>query len=262
MSGHGWRIVEAQHQISTLKLVDTLVEQERLEQLLEASKPPVPPECAHLHDLLATPFRYGAPYPHGSRFRRAGLTAGVFYASRTVTTAIAETAFHRLLFFADAPEAPWPDNPGEFTAFSFRYGTGAGLDLSAAPLDRDRDAWTHPTDYAPCQVLADAARGAGVEVVRYPSARDPGRGSAVNRDPRSAAAVNRDARSTTAVNIALLTCRAFSGRTPVERQTWRIHIGETGVRAICTFPEARWEAGRDAFANDPRIAAPRVGPRR
>ena len=69
-------MVEAQHRVSTLKLVDTLSEQERLEQLLDASKPPVPPECRHLDYLLATPFRYGSPYPHGSRFRRAGLSPG------------------------------------------------------------------------------------------------------------------------------------------------------------------------------------------
>ena len=54
-------MVEAQHVVSTLKVVDTLAEQERLEQLLEESKPPVPPECRRLHYLLCTPFRYGAP---------------------------------------------------------------------------------------------------------------------------------------------------------------------------------------------------------
>jgi len=233
--GSCWRIVEAQHRISTLKLVDTLAEQARLEELLEASKPPLPPECAHLHYLLSTPFRYGAPYPHGSRFRRAGLTPGVFYASKTVTTAVAETAFHRLLFFADSPDTLWPDNAGEFTAFSVRYRTAAGLDLTAAPFDRERSTWTHPTDYAPCQRLAHQARSVRVEVLRYPSAREPA-----------------PARG---MNIALLTCRAFKSREAVERQNWRIHLGESGVRAICTFPEARLEFDRDAFARDPRITA-------
>jgi hypothetical protein len=227
-------MVEAQHRISTLKLVDTLGEQARLEELLEPTKPPVPAECAHVHYLLSTPFRYGAPYPHGSRLRRAGLTPGVFYASKAVTTAVAETAFHRLLFFADSPGTRWPDNPGEFTAFSTRYRTAAGLDLTAAPFDRDRSTWMHPTDYAPCQTLADQARSAGVEVLRYPSAREPA-----------------PARGT---NIALLTCRAFGSREAVDRQSWRMHLGESGVRAIGTFPEARLEFDRDAFAGDPRIA--------
>ena len=62
--------------VSTMALVDTLEEQALLEQLLDDSKPSVPLECRGLHYLLFTPFRYGAPYPHGSRFRAAGGTPG------------------------------------------------------------------------------------------------------------------------------------------------------------------------------------------
>ena len=214
-----------------MKIVDTLAEQARLEELLEESKPSVPAECRHLHYLLFTPFRYGAPYPRGSRFRRAGLTAGVFYASQTVTTAVAEMAFFRLLFFADSPATPWPVNPIEHTAFQTRFRTGQALDLLAPPLDRDRARWMHPADYTACQDLADAARAAGVEVIRYGSARDP-RG----------------------VNIALLTCAAFGVTAPLERQTWRLHLDSRGVRALCAHPERRLEFDRDAFGSDPRIA--------
>ena len=70
LSGTCWRAVESQHRVSTMKLVDTLEEQAALEALLEPSKPPVPDECRHLDFLLFTPFRYGAPYPTGSRSRR------------------------------------------------------------------------------------------------------------------------------------------------------------------------------------------------
>jgi hypothetical protein len=80
LAGTCWRLVEAQHRVSTLKLVDSVDEQALLEDLIEAGKPPLPPECRHLHYLLSTPFRYGAAYPAGSRFRRAGLTEGTFYA--------------------------------------------------------------------------------------------------------------------------------------------------------------------------------------
>src|SRR5690348_2120314 len=66
-AGKAWRAVEAQHRVSTAKLTDNLDEQERLETLIEAAKPAIPIECRHLHYLLATPFRYGAPYPVGSR---------------------------------------------------------------------------------------------------------------------------------------------------------------------------------------------------
>ena len=198
VSGACWRVVESQHRVATMKLVDTLAEQVRLEEILEESKPPVPPECGQLHSLLSTPFRYGAPYPRGSRFRRAGHTPGVFYAARTPHTAVIEAAFHRLLFFAESPDTPWPDNPGEFTAFSVRYRTAAGLDLTVAPFDRDRAVWAHPTDYEPCQAFADAARSAAIAVLRYPSACDS---------------------SSAAINIALLTCRAFACREPLDRQT-------------------------------------------
>ena len=110
LSGSCWRIVESQYRVSTMKLVDTADEQAALEVLLDQTKPPVPAECRSLDYLLFTPFRYGAPYPNGSRFRRAGYTAGVFYASETPATAVAEMAFHRLLFFADSPATPWPAN--------------------------------------------------------------------------------------------------------------------------------------------------------
>src|SRR4051812_2394271 len=220
-SGVCWRTVEAQHRVSTMKLVDTLDEQSALESLVEATKPPLPPDCRHLHYLLATPFRYGAPYPSGSRFRRAGMTPGVFYASRTSATAVAEMTFHRLLFFAESPDTPWPKDAGDLTAFSVRVRTASGIDLTAPPFDTDRSRWTHPTDYAPCQALADTARSADVEVLLYTSVRDA-RG----------------------VNVALLACAAFAGREPLERQTWRLNLNAHGARAVCEFPELRLEFTR------------------
>lgn len=232
LSGACWRVVEAQHRVSTLKLVDTLDEQAVLESLIEQTKPQVPPACRHLHYLLATPFRYGSPYPRGSRFRRAGLTPGVYYASAMPATAIAETAFHRLLFFAESPATPWPANAGEFTAFSARYRTRQALALMLAPLSADRAAWTHFTDYARCQALADAARDAAIDLIKYESVRDPAHGA----------------------NFAILGCKAFASDAPNERQTWRIQLGASGVRAVCEFPDARLEFAREAFAEDARIA--------
>lgn len=231
LSGACWRVVEAQHTVSTLKLVDTLDEQALLESLIEETKPPVPPECRHLHYLLATPFRYGS-YPRGSRFRRAGMTPGVFYASKQPATAIAETAFHRLLFFAESPATPWPANAAEFTAFSVRYASAHGIDLTTPPLSKDR-AWLSPIDYEPCQKLAEAARAAGMTAIRYRSVRDIERGA----------------------NLAILSCTAFMQDKPRERQTWRVQFGRSGVRAVCEFPDARLEFTRATFAADPRIAA-------
>jgi hypothetical protein len=232
LDGTAWRLVEAQHRVSTMKLVDTLAEQALLEDLIETTKPALPPECAHLDFLLATPFRYGAPYPHGSRFRRAGFTPGVYYAAEAVATAVAEIAFYRLLFFAESPATPWPANPLEHTAFAVPFATGCGLDLTEPPLDRDAALWTDPIDYGPCQALADAARAAGIDVIRARSVRDPQGGA----------------------NLALLSCRAFAANAPTLRQTWRLRLGPHGVQALCDHPDLRLDFGRDAFARDPRLS--------
>ncbi|MDX6752103.1 RES family NAD+ phosphorylase [Geminicoccaceae bacterium 1502E] len=232
LEGRCWRLVEAQHRVSTLKLVDTLEEQDLLEGLLEAAKPPVPPECRHLDYLLATPFRY-SPYPRGSRFRRPGHSEGVFYGAERPETAVAEMAFYRLLFFAESPGTPWPRNPAEYTAFAAACRSERMLDLTRPPLDRDSPVWSDPVDYAACQVLADGARAARIEIIRYRSVRDPeGR-----------------------ANLALLTCRVFIRPKPTALQTWRLHLQASGVQAICESPRLRLAFDAASFANDPRIAA-------
>ena len=233
VSGICWRVVEAQHHVSTLKLVDTLNEQEQLEDLIEATKPALPPECRHLHYLLSTPFRYGAAYPTGSRFRRAGVTEGVFYAAETPDTAIAEMTFHRLLFFAELPDTPWPSNPAEYTAFAAEYRTKRAIDLTRGRFKAQRDAWSHPTDYRRCQALAETARLASIELIRYRSARDRKQG----------------------MNLALLTCRVFAKPEPVSSQTWRILIRASGAQAICEAPKAGLAFDRSSFAADPRVAS-------
>lgn len=232
LEGRCWRLVEAQHRVSTLKLVDTLEEQDILEGLLEESKPPVPPECRHLDYLLATPFRYGT-YPHGSRFRRAGQTPGVFYGAERPETAVAEMAFYRLLFFAESPGTPWPRNPAEYTAFAAAYGSERALDLARPPLERDRAAWEDPVDYAACQALAETARAAEITIIRYRSVRDPQHRA----------------------NLALLTCRAFTRPKPASLQTWRIHLQASGIQAICESPRLRLAFDAESFAADPRVAA-------
>ena len=231
LEGRCWRLVEAQHRVSTLKLVDDLDEQAVLEDLIEATKPIIPIECRKLHYLLATPFRYGSNYPTGSRFRRAGKSLGVYYAAEKVQTAVAEMAFYRLLFFSESPDTPWPSDAAEYTAFAASYKTARAVDLTLPPLSEDAEIWTHPTDYAACQQLTDDAREAGMQAIRYRSVRDP-QGSA---------------------NLALLTCTVFAKPAPVERQTWRIRLGPTGVQAICEFPERRIGFDRQSFAGDPRL---------
>ncbi len=232
LSGDCWRLSEARHRISTLKLVDTLAELDLLESLMEESKPIMPPECRHLHYLLAAPFRYGAAYPTGSRFRRAGRSPGVFYAAETVQTAVAEAAFHRLLFFAESPDTPWPQDAIEFTAFAASIRTRRSLDLTSPPFRGQQGHWTHPTDYAACQTMADMARDARIDAIRYRSVRDPEGG----------------------VNLAVLTCRAFAASEPIQLQTWHLRFGSGGVQALAAFPPLGLDYGRADFGRDPRIA--------
>lgn len=230
--GKCWRVVEAQHHVSTAKLTDTAEEQTRLEELIEGSKPPIPEGCRGLHYLLFTPFRYGAAYPKGSRFRRAGMTPGVYYGSVRPETAMAELSFYRLLFFAESPATPWPANPGEYSAFSASYATARAIDLTRPPLNKDREAWADKTDYSRCQDLADRAREARIDLIKYESVRCPDRG----------------------INLAILDCAAFSSRDVGNRQTWRIQLSASGVRLICEFPKVVLNFDREAFAPDPRIS--------
>jgi hypothetical protein len=226
-----WRLVEGQHLISTRKLVDSNTEQRLLEDLIEATKPAVPEDCRGLDYLLSTPFRYRPGY-RGSRFRRSGLTPGVFYAAEEPQTAVAEMTFYRLLFFAESPATPWPVNPAEYTGFSTSVRTDCALDLTSPPLDEDRAAWCDPIEYTRCQALAEAAREAGARVIRYESVRDPERGACA----------------------AVLHCAAFAEAHPLDYQTWRIGVGASGAFALREFPRAEIDFDRTTFAADPRMA--------
>jgi hypothetical protein len=232
LNGRCWRVVEAQSKVSTMKLTDTLEEQESIERLVEETKYPVPADCKHLGYLLFTPFRY-KPYPTDSRFRRAGSIEGVFYAAEVVETAVAEAVFHRLLFYSESPNTPWPANPGEYTAFAAEFATASALDLCRPPLVAARASWTHHTDYVACLALADVVRAAALEAIRYESVRD----------------------SHSRANLALLTCRVFTQNDVVNRQTWHFHFTNSGVRSIREAPSATIQFDRNAFAVDPRIAA-------
>jgi hypothetical protein len=227
-----WRVVEAQSKISTMKLTDTLEQQEALERIIDETKNKVPDECRHLGFLLFTPFRY-TPYPFNSRFRRSGSLEGVFYAAEATETAVAEAAFYRLLFYAESPDTPWPANPNEHTAFAANIATPFATDLTREPFVAQRNDWTHPTDYASCLNLVEAARAAKIEAIRYESVRDPLRRA----------------------NIALLTCRAFAGSDVADRQTWHFHLSSTGIRAACEFPKQTISFDRNAFTYDSRISA-------
>lgn len=105
-AGNVRRLIEGRCRPATRKITESVAEQERLEALLEGTKPPVPPEGAHLDDQFCAPFRYGR-YPKASRFRRAGPTPGVYCAAETALTAVLDSACGSVAFFrAFARPAP------------------------------------------------------------------------------------------------------------------------------------------------------------
>jgi hypothetical protein len=175
-----WRGVEAQHVVSTMRLVDTPAEQDLLEQLLEQSKPALPPTATG-HYLLTTPFRYSPV--HSSRFRTAD-TKGQWYGAESVVAACAEVAYWRRRFILDSVSLLSKDLLTEHTFFQGAI-DGRAIDLMASPWNLAREMWTHDSDYTATHALATAAQAQGVQWLAYESVRAPGARCAVVFDPAS-----------------------------------------------------------------------------
>ncbi len=204
-----------------MRLADTLPEQALLEAILEASKPPLPPGTEKLHYLLATPFRYRPRA--GSRFR-APFEGGVWYGAEQLRTALAEKSYWRLRFLLDSPATP-DLKPVPHTAFNVAV-RGKAIDLTAPPLSKDRALWVHRTDYGATQALAVAARGAGLELIRYESVRDPEH----------------------AACVAALASAVFGRAKPKAVETWFIAASRLRVRcAKGARGGETWEFAADAL---------------
>lgn len=218
-----WRIVEAQHRISTNRLADSLADQGLLEELAEEVKPSLPPAARGLHYLLSTPFRYG--YAKASRFRSANERPGIFYAAETAATAVAENAYWRLLFFSRSPGIQLPRGTIEHSAYTVRLRAERALDLTAPPLDAGYPLWTDPDDYAPCQRLADKARALATQIIRYRSVRD----------------------ATHRANVALLDPAGFADPAPRVVTTYHMRLDRQGLDMLAAFPST--ERHRFTFAD-------------
>ena len=211
-----WRVVEAQHQVSTRKLVDSLEEQELLETLIDRAKPPDVTRGKQ-HYLLATPFRY-PPLRHGSRFATRN-ERSLWYGSETRETAFAEVAYYRMVFL-EGTRADLGLVTTQLTAFQAHAHSRRGVDLVRAPFDKHRRAIASPVKYAETQALGRAMRDAGVEVIRYPSARDPKHG----------------------VNVAAFAPSVFGRSKPRDLETW--HCSAT--RAVVELAKRDY-FGRETF---------------
>lgn len=203
----GWRAVEAQHLVSTLRIAGNDPEQQDLlERILEESKPPVPADAVGLHYLLATPFRY-PPSVYGSRFR-AWPDPGVLYAALERRTACAEMGYWRWRFVTDS------DGLREISASPqtvFQLGAkGTTVDLQSAPFAKRRALWTDPVDYSATQAFAREARQADIAMILYRSVRD--------REP--------------GVCVAVLRPDALRPKRPLAQETWYLTV---------TQKEAIWQ---------------------
>jgi RES domain len=213
-----WRVVEAQHTASTMRLADSLEEQGVLEAVLEASKPPLASGTHALHYLLATPFRYR---PHaGSRFRSA-FESGVWYGAEHLRTALAEKCYWRLRFLLDSPGTP-DLKAVPHTAFQATVRTQVALDLTRAPFKAQQAQWTARLSYQATQALATLARSAGIQLIRYESARDPEHGACA----------------------AVLTPLVFGRSQPRAEQRWFIAAARARVRAADAEGGATFEFTR------------------
>ncbi len=192
-----WRVVEAQHLVGTRKLVDSAEEQDALEALLDAGKPPLPAVegVERLHYLLFTPFRY-PPLRYGSRFGTRA-ERGILYGSERLPTAFAEVAYYRLVFLAGT-EAELGPVMTELSAFRAAFGSDSAVDLTAPPFEAWADSISSPVDYAETQALGRDMRADGVTLARYRSARDRRHG----------------------VNIAVFSPSAILHRSPRGFETW------------------------------------------
>lgn len=209
--GSVWRLVEAQHRISTNRLARSLEEQATLERLADEVKPELPASARHLDYLLASPFRYG--HRQASRFRRADERPGIFYSSETETTALAEAAYWRLRFFSRSPGFTPPSTTIEHSSFWVTVDGENALDLSKPPFDAERAGWTDHEDYAACQALAAEARSAGTQLLRTISVRDP-----------------------TGHNIVIFDPGAFAEHAAHHGKTWHLRYEDGRLVALAAVP--------------------------
>ncbi len=225
LAARPWRAIEAQHVVATRKLVDSEADHELLEAMIEAHKPPSldPGGAGALHYLLSTPFRY-PPLRHGSRFGRR-IERGIWYGAETPEACFAEAAYYRLVFL-EGSAADLAPLSVELSVFRTRLVTERGVDLLSGRFTGARARLASPTDYSLSQSLGSWARGAGVEVLRYPSARLAG-----------------------GANYAVLAPEAFAERKPAAPQTWHCVATREAVEMTrrSYFERASYRFVRAAF---------------
>jgi hypothetical protein len=222
-----WRVVEAQDNVSTRRLVDTLEEQTILEQIVDEVNPPIPSEAEFrgLHYLLFTPFRH-PPLLRGSRFGSAA-DRSLWYGAEKVETSLAEKAYYQLLFL-QGTKAELKNLSCDWSAFSADIATARGIDLTSTDFSDFQSELISPSTYVVTQRLGADMRAAGVVGFLFSSCRCPTHGKAVG-----------------------LFEPAFVSPNAGELQTWKCIVTPkgcevvslNGIREPLVFARARFEIG-------------------
>jgi hypothetical protein len=238
LSGAVLRIVDHQGESATADLVDGLLEQARLEQLIEGVKPPIPSDWPEAeagrplptHLLLLTPFRY-PPLASGSRFGRVH-QRHLFNGARALETALAERAFHVLLLMEGSPLPAGARIKRQQTAFAVEISSERGLALQRMAPEA-LAAITDPCSYAASQRCGDAMRERSVQAFEVPSARSP----------------------QTPPVVGVFTPYAFPS-TPFDFQDWSLEITAEGVTAVSFGGGLTGEFPRERFLVEGRWPGP------
>ncbi len=168
-----WRIVEDQSRSTTRKFVDSSLEHDLLEKLIDESKPVIKyygdeayfKKC---HYLIFTPFRY-PPLKWGSRFG-SRWERGLFYAALDLETAMSEKAFYKLAFL-QASEGNIGGKTLLSTAFKLNVESTQFINLCETPFMAYEKAISAKDNYIFAQTLGKEMRDAQVECFQYVSAR-------------------------------------------------------------------------------------------
>lgn len=106
--------------------------------------------------------------PEGSRFTDGSY--GIYYAAKTIDTAVSETLFHRARFLAATKEPPI-----EIDMRSYASDIDTRLHDIRRLQEEHPDIYDpDPAHYGPAQVFAKELRTAGSNGIVYSSVRDPG----------------------------------------------------------------------------------------
>lgn len=168
-----YRIVEDQSKSTTRKFVDTALEHELLEKLLDESKPSIKyyddeKDFHHLHYLLYTPFRY-PPLKWGSRFGTRW-ERGLLYTSDNLNTAMCEKAFYKLAFL-NASDGNIGGKTLPCTVFKVALNSKRFVDLCTVPFASFINQISDKQSYRFSQPLGTAMRTDNIECFQYASAR-------------------------------------------------------------------------------------------